>query len=59
MTSEEKTKTIKELEDVKEILKVSENSYSIKIINRIIKRLQDDWNQSDWYYQQMMQELNV
>jgi predicted nucleic acid-binding OB-fold protein len=59
MTSEEKTKTIKELEDVKEILKVSENSYSIKIINRIIKRLQDDWNQSDWYYQQMMQELNL
>lgn len=58
MTSEEKTKTIKELEDVKEILKVSENSYGIKIINRIIKRLQDDWSESDWYYQQMIQELN-
>lgn len=54
-----KTEIISEIDELIYVAKQTDNSYFKNKLNSIKKKLLEEWNDSDLYYEQLKQELNV
>lgn len=54
-----KNQIINEIDELIEVAKQTDNSYFKNKLNSIKKKLIKEWNNSDLYYEQLKQELNV
>lgn len=54
-----KTEIISEIDELIDVAKQTDNSYFKNKLNSIKKKLLEEWNDSDLYYEQLKQELNV
>lgn len=54
-----KTEIISEIDELIDVAKQTDNSYFKNKLNSIKRKLLEEWNDSDLYYEQLKQELNV
>ena len=54
-----KTEIISEIDELIDVAKQTDNSYFKNKLNSIKRKLLEEWNASDFYYEQLKQELNV
>jgi hypothetical protein len=54
-----KTEIINELDDLMQLSKDLENTYIKNRLKRIKKMLMEEWNKTDFYYEQIKKELRT
>ena len=54
-----KTEIISEIDELIDVAKQTDNSYFKNKLNSIKRKLLEEWNDSDLYYEQLKQDLNV
>lgn len=54
-----KTEIINELDDLIQLSKDLENTYMKNRLKRIKKMLMEEWNETDFYYEQIKKELRT
>ena len=54
-----KTEIINELDDLMQLSKDLENTYMKNRLKRIKKMLIEEWNETDFYYEQIKKELRT
>ena len=54
-----KTEIINELDDLMQLSKDLENTYMKNRLKRIKKMLMEEWNETDFYYEQIKKELRT
>ena len=54
-----KTEIISEIDELINVAKQTDNSYFKNKLNSIKRKLLEEWNDSDLYYEQLKQDLNV
>ena len=54
-----KNQIINEIDELIDVAKQTDNSYFKNKLNSIKNKLIKEWNNSDLYYEQLKQELNV
>ena len=54
-----KTEIINELDDLMQLSKDLENTYIKNRLKRIKKMLMEEWNETDFYYEQIKKELRT
>ena len=54
-----KTEIINELDDLMQLSKDLENTYMRNRLNYIKKMLMEEWNETDFYYEQIKKELRT
>lgn len=54
-----KIEIISEIDELIDVAKQTDNSYFKNKLNSIKRKLLEEWNDSDLYYEQLKQDLNV
>lgn len=57
MTNEKKIELVEKLNEIKEMFRVNDNVYGEKLVQEIYNELEYEWSMSEFYYQQLINEI--